>query len=118
MRPAFRLASVDQHVAKHDGFVVKLVARGIDERQPLLLRHRPKLIQEGGVARQFGPIATAELLPPARIVAEPAAKLGAWRHLLQPSVDGGVRFAHATRPEAIHQNADTVFGRWRQIGTL
>ena len=99
-----------ENITKHDGFVMQFVARRIDERQPPLLRDRPKLVQERGVARQFGAIATTELFPLARIVAESAAQFSAWRDLLHPSVDGDLRFAHATRPEAVHQDADTSSG--------
>jgi hypothetical protein len=112
------LGSVSENIAKHHGFVVNLVARRIDEREPLLSGNHPKLVQESGIPRQFGSISTAEPFPPARIVPEPAAELSARRDLLQPSVDSGVSLPHAARPEPIHQNADTVFGRRRQIGTL
>jgi hypothetical protein len=109
---------VDENIAQHDGFVVNLVARRIDEREAPLLRDCPKLVHECGIVRQFGCISMPELFPPAWVVTEPAAELRARRHLFRPTVERGVRFAHAAGPEAIYQDADTVFARRRQVGPL
>ena len=78
---------------QHDGVVVNLVVRRINERETPLLRDRPKLVHERGIVRQFGSISATELFQPARVVTEPTAEFGARRHLLwtrtPSSGDGG-----------------------------
>ena len=41
-------------------------------------------------------------------MAEPCAQLGAWRDLLDPFVEPGLRLADAARPQAIHQDLCAV----------
>ena len=98
----------NQHIAQHDRFIMRLVARRKNQGEIPLRRDCAQLGEVFGMPAQLGPVSAAELVPAAWIMREPAAQLGAGRHLLQPPVDGGVRFAHATRPQTINENADAV----------
>ena len=59
---------------------------------------------------EFGPIATAELGEPVRIVGIPAAQGSGWGDLLAPFVQVSLILGQAARPEAVDQHPGAVLG--------
>src|SRR5581483_2933919 len=118
-RPSARLpTSAEQEVGEDDGAVVLRVPRPVDER------HRPR----AGAAPQLAPlllvcaqllvVASAELVEPAWVVAEPAAELGARGELPRPGVQARLLARHATWPEPVDEDPVAVPGLGRLVRTF
>jgi hypothetical protein len=62
--PPTHLPALHQHIAQHNGIVVRLVMRGEDERdRPLAARQRAQPLERVGMFAQLFQIPAAEFLP-------------------------------------------------------
>src|SRR5262249_4425245 len=113
-----RLPALHQHIAQHNGIIVRFVTRGEDERDRPLPRKRPQPLERVGMLAQLFEITAPEFLPALRIVAEPFSQYAARRDILHPLVDRGVRLLDAPRPQPVDQYALAVARRRHLIGAL
>src|SRR5215510_7180742 len=93
----------EQPVAQHDRLVVLGVLRVVEQHDRPVAQSVQRQLCRVGPRVELGAVALAEPVPALGIVAEPAAELGARRHVLQPAVDVERVLAYATRPQPIHQ---------------
>lgn len=109
------IPSVEKEVAEHHGLIVPFVARGIEQRDRPAAEQVVQRRKRSLVGSQLGPIPFLKHSPAIRGMPEPLAELRARRGILAPQRQIGSRLAHATRPQAIHQDPKAVirFGRWR-----
>ena len=63
-------------------------------------------------------VASLELRPLGRIMAEPAPQLGARSHVFEPEVEGRTLPCHPTRPQPFDENAMAVQRRWILLCSL
>src|SRR5581483_10154467 len=110
-RPSARLpTSAEQEVGEDDGAVVLRVPRPVDERHRPRAGAAPQLAQLLLVCAQLLGVASAELVEPAWVVAEPAAELGARGELPRPGVQARLLARHATWPEPVDEDPVAVPG--------
>src|SRR5512138_3088579 len=91
-----------------DRLVVLLVARRVDQRQPLLRRESPKGADHLGPGGELGEVAAGELVPAGGVVAEPPAQLGGRRRVLEPLPGARPLLRHPPGPDPVDQDADPV----------
>jgi hypothetical protein len=67
---------------------------------------------------EFPEVALSELAPLLRIMSEPLAQSGAWRHVFEPVIEQKLVFRDASGPEAIDENPASIGSRWNVVGPL
>src|SRR5690349_778127 len=98
-------------LGKDDRLVVLFVTRAIKQRGALAADQRPQRLEWPRSFRELGAIAAAKLRPARGIMAEPPAKRGARRDILQPMIDLGLFFTKPPRPDAIDQHPHAILVR-------
>src|SRR5947209_7084881 len=93
----------DEVLAEDYRLVVLGVLRPVEQRDVALLRglHQRAPRLRPGV--EFGGVPAAELLPPLRVVAEPAAQLVAGGDILEPAVEPEPLLVHPARPQPVDE---------------
>src|SRR5580698_5310988 len=118
MRPALRryrtiicrrlvarlLQQMQQDVSQYDGLVMYFVLRSIDQRNGPPRRTFDETSQALPLflGIEFVPVASLELVPSLRLVAEPRPQRGAWRDVARPLTERECPFAASARPDAIN----------------
>ena len=99
---------------KHDGVVVCLVLRGVDERdRPLAQALHDRIDRR--IRLQLGDVARPEIVPLFGVVAERFPQFRAGRGLLQPQIDGGLLLCDSARPQPVDKNPEAVLRIWRFV---
>src|ERR1035441_8607819 len=93
------------------GVVMFRIVRTVDECDAAMTCGAANRGARLRMAVQLCKIAFLELGPLFRVVREPLAKLSAGRHILEPVIKAQIGFLNSTRPESLHQEADSVFRR-------
>src|SRR6185437_14957857 len=109
---------MQQRLAEHDGLIVRLVMRGVDQGQAPFSRERSQLCHELPLLRKLRPIAATKLLPTLRVVSEPLAQLSARGDLLHPLSDVGIGLRHAARPQSVDEDPGAIARPGRLVSPL
>src|SRR3954468_16580809 len=113
-------AMAPEMLREHDSAVVSLVTRRVHERDrpagdtTCELGHCPARRRGAKLAL----VAFTELVKPLGVVTEPAAKLVARRHVLEPLIDVRVGLAQSAWPQALDQHAVAIAARRRLVCSL
>src|SRR5688572_15089805 len=103
----------DQVIAECDRRVMLGVTGAVHERRRPFARHRKQGLERWSIPPQLGKVATTELGPLPWIVPEPASKLRAGCHVLQPSGERQLGLAYAARPQPLDKKSCAVTcGGW------
>src|ERR1700722_1860410 len=81
--------------------------RCIEQRHLLTSAELAKL-PNARVAGQFSLVPAAELVESRGEVVEPKPQFCAWRNVLHPSIEMGIRLFDAARPQPVHENSGAV----------
>src|SRR5206468_746117 len=103
---------------QRDRVVVRLVARGIKQRDSSLVPQQIARGGGGGLARQLLAVGPNKPLPVVRISMELASQCVAWRKLLRPEIDLCRLALDAARPEPVDEDAKAVLARRLRINAL
>lgn len=110
--------SFEKEIPEHDGVVMCVVMRGIDERDRSILRELSQPLEFGGMPLDFRPVAPLKFRPTFGGMAEPFAQRRARSNRLHPFIDRGIRLPHSAWPQPVYKDSGSVFGNGRLVGPL
>jgi hypothetical protein len=105
-RTPFGFDRIQKNFLEHDCLVMFLITCAIEESDPSASGKLLQMVKRGNLGRRLMklcPVATSELIPPPRVVAEPLAKLVRRTNVSKPKIQVEGQLAQASRPKPVDQ---------------